>query len=248
MADNNIDVFKMFAAEDRLDGDNYPMWAYMMQHVLVSKDVWNIVQGIDVRLGTVDVAKVVDVAGEAMTAIPVIKHCMLMRPSLNILLTTSTVAAYFVLQQVLPAEVLCQFAPVDTPAATESFFTHWHPEAGIFMESELWPNLLTCASQKGMKLALLNARMSAKSYNRWLLPLARHLVTHLLSRFNLIIPLSTEEATRYQILGAPPMVVQFAGNLKYGSFPYFTGMHVLLIYFVEFILMMHTHLSQFLAC
>ncbi|MCO5571315.1 hypothetical protein L7F22_025053 [Adiantum nelumboides] len=63
MADNNIDVFKMFAAEDRLDEDNYPMWAYMMQHVLVSKGVWNIVQGIDVRPGTVDVAEVVDVAG-----------------------------------------------------------------------------------------------------------------------------------------------------------------------------------------
>ncbi|MCO5561127.1 hypothetical protein L7F22_014748 [Adiantum nelumboides] len=47
MADNNIDVFKMFAAKDRLDGNNYPMWAYMMQHVHVSKGVWNIVQGID---------------------------------------------------------------------------------------------------------------------------------------------------------------------------------------------------------
>ncbi|MCO5603066.1 hypothetical protein L7F22_057210 [Adiantum nelumboides] len=63
MADNNIDVFKMFAAQDRLDGDNYPMWVYMMQHVLVSKGVWNIVQGIDVQPGTMDVAEVVDVAG-----------------------------------------------------------------------------------------------------------------------------------------------------------------------------------------
>ncbi|MCO5552410.1 hypothetical protein L7F22_005921 [Adiantum nelumboides] len=63
MADNNIDVFKMFAAEDRLDGDNYPMWAYMMQHVLVSKGIWSIVQGIDVHPGSVDVAEVVDVAG-----------------------------------------------------------------------------------------------------------------------------------------------------------------------------------------
>ncbi|MCO5558079.1 hypothetical protein L7F22_011655 [Adiantum nelumboides] len=63
MVDNNIDVFKMFAAEDRLDGDNYPMWAYMMQHVLVSKGVWNIVQSIDVRPGSVDVTEVVDVAG-----------------------------------------------------------------------------------------------------------------------------------------------------------------------------------------
>ncbi|MCO5554223.1 hypothetical protein L7F22_007751 [Adiantum nelumboides] len=63
MADNNIDVFKMFATEDRLDGDNYPMWAYMMQYVFVSKGIWNIMQGIDVRPGSMDVAKVVDVAG-----------------------------------------------------------------------------------------------------------------------------------------------------------------------------------------
>ncbi|MCO5562183.1 hypothetical protein L7F22_015809 [Adiantum nelumboides] len=65
MADTNTDVFKMFAAEDRLDGDNYPMWAYMMQHVLVSKGVWNIVQGIDVRLGSEDVGEIEDVAGLA---------------------------------------------------------------------------------------------------------------------------------------------------------------------------------------
>ncbi|MCO5554846.1 hypothetical protein L7F22_008382 [Adiantum nelumboides] len=58
MTDNNIDVFKMFVPEDRLDGDNHPMWAYMMQHVLVSKGVSNIVQDIDVRPISVDVAEV----------------------------------------------------------------------------------------------------------------------------------------------------------------------------------------------
>ncbi|MCO5605989.1 hypothetical protein L7F22_060175 [Adiantum nelumboides] len=56
MADNNTDVFKMFAVEDRLDGDDYPMWAYMMQHVLVSKGIWNIVKDIDVCPGSEDVA------------------------------------------------------------------------------------------------------------------------------------------------------------------------------------------------
>ncbi|MCO5611356.1 hypothetical protein L7F22_065609 [Adiantum nelumboides] len=63
MADNNTNVFKTFAAEDRLDGDNYPLWAYMMQHVLVSKGIWNIVQGIDVSPGFEDVGDVDDVAG-----------------------------------------------------------------------------------------------------------------------------------------------------------------------------------------
>ena len=48
MADNN-DVFRMLAAEDKLDGTNYPLWVYMMRHVLVAKGLWNIVQGVDVR-------------------------------------------------------------------------------------------------------------------------------------------------------------------------------------------------------
>ncbi|WP_129364583.1 DUF4219 domain-containing protein [Klebsiella pneumoniae] len=63
MADNNTNLFKMFVAEDKLDGDNYPMWAYMMQHVLVSKDVWNVAQGIDVHPSSVDTGDVEDVAG-----------------------------------------------------------------------------------------------------------------------------------------------------------------------------------------
>ncbi|RXY70907.1 hypothetical protein DD581_34850 [Klebsiella pneumoniae] len=64
MADNNTDVFKMFAAaEDKLDGDSYSMWAHMMQHVLVLKGVWNVLQGIDVRPGSWDVGDVEDVVG-----------------------------------------------------------------------------------------------------------------------------------------------------------------------------------------
>ena len=48
MSDNN-DVFCMLATEDKLDGTNYPLWAYMMRHVLVAKGVWNVVAGNDVR-------------------------------------------------------------------------------------------------------------------------------------------------------------------------------------------------------
>ena len=70
MANCNTDVIKMFAAKDRLDGDNYPMWAYMMQHVLVSKGVWNIVQGIDVRPNPADAGDVVDGVGSSSRVAP----------------------------------------------------------------------------------------------------------------------------------------------------------------------------------
>ena len=48
MSDNN-DVFRMLAAEDKLDGKNYPLWSYMMRHVLVAKALWNVVIGVEVH-------------------------------------------------------------------------------------------------------------------------------------------------------------------------------------------------------
>ena len=67
------EVFRMLTADDKLDGNNYPLWAYMMRHVLVSKGFWNIVQGFDVRPGSVDSGTVEDVAGTStVRAAPVL--------------------------------------------------------------------------------------------------------------------------------------------------------------------------------
>ena len=71
MADN--DVFRMLAAEDKLDGTNYPLWAYMMRHVLVAKGLWNIVQGYNVHpimagTPTVNAGAIEDVARTSLLA------------------------------------------------------------------------------------------------------------------------------------------------------------------------------------
>lgn len=155
--------------------------------------------------------------GEGMAAIPVIEQCIQARPYLRILMTTSTVTAFSVLQNKLPKGVICQFAPIDIPPAVDAFMRHWHPDAAIFMESELWPNLLLAASCSGVILALLNARMSAKSFRRWSTAPARPVIAAMLSRLSLIVPLNTHEAVHFQLLGAPPFVINFAGNLKYAS-------------------------------
>jgi hypothetical protein len=63
------DVFRMLAVEDKLDGTNYPLWAYMMRHVLVAKGLWNIVQGVERRpvtpatTGTTNTSTVADEDG-----------------------------------------------------------------------------------------------------------------------------------------------------------------------------------------
>ncbi|XVE61560.1 hypothetical protein DITRI_Ditri06bG0050400 [Diplodiscus trichospermus] len=153
--------------------------------------------------------------GEGMAAIPVIKYCSQQRPDVNILMTTTTFSAFEVLENRLPANVIYQFAPLDTPAAMNSFLRYWKPNGIVLMESELWPNLIMDASKCGIDLALLNARLSAKSFRNWSRPVLFPLISLLLSKFSLIAPLSTVQAVHFQLLQAPPFSIHFSGDLKY---------------------------------
>nr|XP_011466803.1 PREDICTED: probable 3-deoxy-D-manno-octulosonic acid transferase, mitochondrial isoform X1 [Fragaria vesca subsp. vesca] len=153
--------------------------------------------------------------GEGMSAIPVIKECIRKRPDLTILMTTTTSSAFEVIKNRLPTSVIHQFAPIDTPSAMETFLCHWKPNAIVLMESELWPNLIIGASEKGIMLALLNARVSTKSFKRWSRPVLLPLISLMLSKFSLIAPLSTAQAIHFQLLCAPPFVINFSGDLKY---------------------------------
>ncbi|KAM3352687.1 hypothetical protein ACQJBY_024101 [Aegilops geniculata] len=118
------------------------------------------------------------------------------------------------IKDMLPDVVVYQFAPLDCPDAIESFIGYWKPSLILLMESELWPNLIMSAAEKGIAVALLNARMSLKSFNRWS-ALGLPLVSLMLSKLSLVIPLSTIQAVRFQLLHTPPYKIHFAGDLKY---------------------------------
>ncbi|CAN6867120.1 unnamed protein product [Brassica oleracea] len=154
--------------------------------------------------------------GEGMAAIPVIRRCSEMKPEMTILMTTTTVSAFEVIKKQLPVGVLHQqFAPLDTPVAIDRFLGYWKPNAIVIMENEMWPNLIMSAAQLRIPLALLNARMSTKSFKRWSSPLLLPLASLLLSKFSLIAPLSTLQGIHFQLLQAPPFVINFSGDLKY---------------------------------
>nr|KYP73781.1 3-deoxy-D-manno-octulosonic-acid transferase [Cajanus cajan] len=153
--------------------------------------------------------------GEGMIAVPVIKHCIQRMPHLNVLMTITTVSAFEVLSKSLPSEIVLQFSPVDTPSSIHSFLDYWKPNVIVLMESELWPNLIMDASKNGITLALLNARMSEKSFKVWSRQELLPLISLMLSKFSLIVPLSTEQGIRFQLLQAPPYIINFSGDLKY---------------------------------
>ena len=105
--------------------------------------------------------------GESLSVLTLITALGERRPDLSFLITSGTATSADLIARRLPARTTHQFAPLDTPAAVTAFYDHWQPQAGIFVESELWPNMLLGARNRGIRLALLNARLSEKSVRGW---------------------------------------------------------------------------------
>jgi 3-deoxy-D-manno-octulosonic-acid transferase len=105
--------------------------------------------------------------GESVSLLPLIGRLASERPDLRILVTSGTRASAEILARRLPPQALHQYAPVDTPGAVGRFLAHWRPDVGIFVESELWPNLILAAREAGVRLALVSARMTEKSAKGW---------------------------------------------------------------------------------
>ncbi|MBS0333557.1 MAG: 3-deoxy-D-manno-octulosonic acid transferase, partial [Proteobacteria bacterium] len=105
--------------------------------------------------------------GESVSLLPLIAALKAARPDLNILATSGTITSAEVMAKRLPAGVIHQFAPVDAPGAAARFLDHWRPGAAVFVESELWPNLIRAAAGRGVRLSLLSARMTEASAEGW---------------------------------------------------------------------------------
>ena len=149
--------------------------------------------------------------GETNSVLPLLDTLHDAYPDLQVLLTTGTVTSARLVQGKLPARTVHQFAPLDIPAYVDRFAAHWRPDLSLFVESELWPNMLLALKQHGATTGLINARMSQRSSSRW--RLAGAASRWLLNSFDLILAQDETDAERLRMLGAAHAVN--AGNLKY---------------------------------
>jgi len=157
--------------------------------------------------------------GEAASLLPVLTALHRIAPALPVLVTTGTVTSAALLADRLALlgldHVIHQFAPLDMRAWIRRFLDHWQPDAAAFVESELWPNTILEADARGIPLALINARMSVRSFARW--RRAKGLARTLLTRFRLVQAQSGRDAGRLAELGARG--VEAPGNLKFAAPP-----------------------------
>ncbi|MEO1601933.1 MAG: 3-deoxy-D-manno-octulosonic acid transferase [Pseudomonadota bacterium] len=155
--------------------------------------------------------------GEATSALPLVHALGEARPGLRVLLTTGTRTAAEQIAPQLPACAIHQYVPVDTRQAVRGFLDHWRPDLALWVESELWPRLVVETSARGVPMAMINARLSAASTQRW--QRAPRMAAALLSRFDQIIAQDQETVERVGQLGALAGCVSLGRNLKSAVLP-----------------------------
>jgi 3-deoxy-D-manno-octulosonic-acid transferase len=146
--------------------------------------------------------------GEMLAVIPLIER--IRARGFNVLVTSGTVTSARLAERRLPPGAIHQFVPFDAPKFIARFLEHWQPSLALFVEQDLWPNLILESARRAIPLILVNGRLSEQSFTRWrYLPTT---ISTLLGRFDLCLAQSAIDAERYGELGAPR--VSITGNLK----------------------------------
>lgn len=146
--------------------------------------------------------------GEVLAAAALIER--LRAAGMRILLTSGTVTSAEIIAKRFPTDIIHQYIPYDSPRFVARFLDHWKPSLALFIESDLWPNLIISAAKRRLPMVLINARMSQRSFPRWQKFSAT--IGALLGRFEICLAQSETDAERFSALGSRSVVV--TGNLK----------------------------------
>ncbi len=151
--------------------------------------------------------------GEVIALTPLIEQLLHTYPELPITLTTFTPTGSAQVQKHFSSRVQHCFLPLDLFPCTQLFLSRLQPKLIIFMETELWPNLINQCANKQIKLLLINGRLSAKSMKNY--KKITPLMTPALNHFDTILCQSQDNLTNFLQLGAHNDRCCVSGNLKF---------------------------------
>jgi 3-deoxy-D-manno-octulosonic-acid transferase len=149
--------------------------------------------------------------GEILSIIPLIEKLEKNKKIKQILITSNTLSSSKIISNLKLKKTIHQFFPIDTNYHTQKFLNYWEPSAAFFIDSEIWPNMITNIKKKRISLLLINARITKKSFKKWkfFMPNAKKIF----QAFDLCLS-SNAKSTKYlKLLGAKK--IKFIGNLKF---------------------------------
>ncbi len=158
--------------------------------------------------------------GEVKAAVPLFHDLRSHSPKVRVVVTTSTRTGWQAARESLSSGDEVLFPPFDLAWICRRFIRRIRPQAILVMETELWPNLFRESKRAGVRLLLVNGRISDRVFPRY--RASRFFWQRVLTQPDAILAQSQRDAKRFLALGAPPTKVQVAGNLKYAIRPSFS--------------------------
>jgi 3-deoxy-D-manno-octulosonic-acid transferase len=150
-------------------------------------------------------------AGEISLLKPLVARLEQDAPGTPLVISAFTVTGLAAARRLYPRHRVIQF-PIDLSFVVRRCLKHFDPRLVIIVESEFWPNFIRAARKYGSPVAIVNGKMSAKSYR---IHSRTRLIPHVLAELDLLAVQTEEHAARLRSLGVPPERIRVTGNMKY---------------------------------
>jgi 3-deoxy-D-manno-octulosonic-acid transferase len=151
--------------------------------------------------------------GEILSVIPLIKKLEKNNNIKQILVTSNTLSSSKILSNFKLKKTIHQFFPIDTNHHSNKFLSYWEPSVAIFIDSEIWPNMVNNIKKRSLSLVLMNARITEKSFKRW--KMLGSSSRNIFQKFDICLPSSLKSKNYLKSLGAKN--IRYIGNLKFSQ-------------------------------
>ena len=153
--------------------------------------------------------------GEVLAARPLVPELRARFPRYRVFLSTATMTGNAVAAKSIRGLDGLFFAPFDWRAPVRRALSVVNPALLVLVETELWPNLIHEARRHGSRVAVVNGRISNRSFPRYMR--LRRLLRRVLDEVDLFLMQGEPHAERILAIGAPAERVQVTGNLKFDA-------------------------------
>jgi len=151
--------------------------------------------------------------GEIKSIIPILEKLEKDSNYNQILITSNTLSSANIVKNLKLKKIIHQFFPIDSNFILKKFIDFWKPSKVIFIDSELWPNTLINLKKREIPVVLLNARITKKSFKRWMK--FKNFARKIFSLISVSYPANQETKKYLKILKVKK--IKFLDNLKYAE-------------------------------
>ncbi len=149
--------------------------------------------------------------GELMSVIPILKKLEKNKKIKKIILTTSTTSSAKIFSKLKFKKTFHKYFPLDSNYHTKRFIKHWKPQIAVFIESEIWPNMIKNLYENNIPIIILNGRITEKSFRRW--KIFPKFAKDVFNKITLAMPQNSETFKYLKLLGVKN--IKMPGNIKY---------------------------------